>query len=373
MKIKALLRQDPVLVIALLLAVVSMFFVSPDTEYAAYIDYRTLCILFCLMAVIEGIKQLGIFRWLAELLLAHAKTMRDLSLYMCSLCFFSSMVITNDVALLTFVPFTITTLQLSGNSRRLIPLITMETVAANLGSMLTPIGNPQNLYLFSAFSMEPAVFFRSIFPYAALSFLMILLSVLFLGQEPAETQTEPFKLSFTGKKTKMLCISYIIFLLLSLLTVFRILPCWIVLVLLLPFLLAADRHILRSIDYSLLFTFAFLFIFIGNLGRIPAVSSLLGQMVTGREVPIGILSSQFLSNVPAAILLSGFTQNAPQLLIGVNLGGLGTLIASMASLISFKFLMRQKVPAGKYLLFFTAVNLLFLICNLLLWFLLCLF
>lgn len=362
-KLKTFFKNEIVLIISFALAAISAFIVTPNAGYIDYIDFRTLALLLCLMAVMAGLNGMGVFRLLASKLLGFASTTRSLCLWLCMLCFFSSMIITNDVALITFVPFSVVALKLCGQMNLLIPLITLETVAANLGSMLTPVGNPQNLYLFSAFEMSGGDFFKTIFPYAALSLALTVVSIFFIKKE---------SISFTSdaestKPNYAHCGIYAALFLLSILTVFRVVPFEITLAVSVIAILIFDRKALVKVDYSLLFTFIFLFIFIGNLKNIESVSSFLGGIVKGNEVLAGVACSQIFSNVPAALLLSGFTSNAADLLIGVNLGGLGTLIASMASLISFKLVVKEKVSAGRYLLVFTAVNLIFLAFNLALW------
>ncbi|MBQ3006976.1 MAG: citrate transporter [Clostridia bacterium] len=362
-KIKTFIKNEIVLIISFILALASAFIVKPNTEYIEYIDFRTLALLFCLMAVMAGFNKLGIFRMLASKLLSLASDSRSLCLILSLLCFFSSMVITNDVALITFVPFSIIILTLSEKTKLLIPVITLETVAANLGSMLTPIGNPQNLYLFSSFGIKTSDFFRVLMPYAVLSLGITVIASFLIKKEKLEINSD----SQSEKTNRLLCIIYSALFVISLLTVFRVIPFEITLAVSVIAILVFDRRTLVKVDYSLLLTFTFLFIFIGNLKNIAPVSDFLHSIVNGNEVIVGIASSQIFSNVPAAILLSGFTDNITDLLIGVNLGGLGTLIASMASLISFKYIAKEKVPSGKYMLIFTAVNAVYLALNLALW------
>ena len=362
-KVKEFIKNEIVLILSFVLAIISAFFVTPNMGYFEYIDFRTLGLLFCLMAVMAGLNSMGVFKFIAEKLLSKVKSISGLSLILGLLCFFSSMVITNDVALITFVPFTITALKLSGKMDKLIWIITIETVAANLGSMLTPIGNPQNLYLFSAFNMSIGDFLLTILPYALLSLLLVVISCLFTGEGKIGTQNVDNKTNFS----KLHIGIYLVLFVLALLTVFRVIPYITTVLITVVVILIFDRKIILRVDYSLLFTFVFLFIFIGNLGEIKPISDFLKSIVNGNEVIVGVVSSQVFSNVPAAILLSKFTENAKDLLIGVNLGGLGTLIASMASLISFKFVAKEKVNMGKYILTFTIVNILFLILNLALW------
>ncbi len=362
-KVKEFVKNEIVLIISFILAIVSAFFVVPSAKYFEYIDFRTLGLLFCLMVVMAGLNGLGIFKFIAEKMLSKVKSVAGLSIILGLLCFFSSMIITNDVALITFVPFTVTALKLSSKMDKLIWIVTVETVAANLGSMLTPIGNPQNLYLFSAFDMSIGDFIVTILPYALLSLILIVISCFFTGKGEIGTQNADNKTSFSKLHIGVYSVLFII----ALLTVFRVIPYVITLLITIVVVLILDRKVLLKVDYSLLFTFVFLFIFIGNLGEIRPISDFLKSVVNGNEVVVGVVSSQVFSNVPATLLLSKFTANARDLLIGVNLGGLGTLIASMASLISFKFVAKEKVGTGKYILTFTVVNIVFLILNLGLW------
>lgn len=362
-KFKSFIKNEIVLIISFVLAVISAFIVKPNSEYSDYIDFKTLSLLFCLMAVMAGFSKLGLFDFLAKKLLSGVNSVRQLSFVLCLFCFFSAMVITNDVALITFVPFTVEALNLSGRKDKLIIVVALETVAANLGSMLTPIGNPQNLYLFSSFEMSLGNFVSAVLPYSVLSLFLVIAASLFTGKKKTECmKNEKAALSF-GVNGSVYSVLFV----LSLLTVFNVIPYIITLAVTVAALLIFDRKTIGKVDYSLLLTFVFLFIFIGNLGNIDAVNGFLKSVVAGREVVAGIVTSQVFSNVPAAILLAGFTDNAKDLLIGVNLGGLGTLIASMASLISFKFVVKENVKAGKYLLVFTFVNIIFLAFNTILW------
>lgn len=359
--IKSFIKKEIVLSVSFVLAALSCIFVKPDILYVDYIDFRTLCILLALMLTMAGFQQQGVFLQIGKNLAGRMHSMRGVSIVLIALCFFSSMFITNDVALLTFVPFSIITLSISGQQKLFIDVIVLETVAANLGSMLTPLGNPQNLYLYSLSGMELTEFIMLMLPYSiAAGILLIIFAVFMVKPEPASIQ-EAGDFS-ASKQRNLLIIMYTLTFLMSLLVVIRVLPYQAgLLAVLLPVLLF-DREILKKPDYSLLFTFIFLFIFIGNIKRIPFLSELLKELVKLNETGISILLSQFISNVPAAILCSGFTENIPNLIVGTNLGGLGTLIASMASLISFKqYCTTEKPDAKRYLLRFTAVNVIFLI------------
>ena len=360
--IKSFLKNQIVLSVAFLLAVLSAFFVHPDMNYVQYIDYRTLSILLCLMITMAGFQKLFVFRQIGEQLVGKMSSIRGVTFVLIFLCFFSAMFITNDVALLTFVPFTIVTLSLSQRPDLFIVVIVLETVAANLGSMLTPLGNPQNLYLYSLAGLSLKEFVFLMLPYTLFSaVLLIFLTLIFVKKSPATLKEQS---SFSrSKKEKALLFMYFACFLFALFVVARCVPYYVGLALILLVVFLFDKSVLKKPDYSLLFTFIFLFVFIGNIKRIPALSNLLQGLVNHNEVYISILLSQVISNVPAAILCSGFTENIKDLIIGTNLGGLGTLIASMASLISFtQYGYTEEANKRNYIFIFTLINLLFLGC-----------
>ena len=361
-KIKLFFKGETVFCISFLLAVLSMLAVHPDGEYLSYPDYRTLALLFCLMIIVAGFQSLGLFARLGNVFLQKAGSLRWLSMLMVLLCFFSSMVLTNDVALITFVPFTLLLFRMIGRPEQVIRLVVLETIAANLGSMATPIGNPQNLYLFSVSGITGGEFLRAVLPYAGLS-LVLLLAVSAMGKdEPLLGVSAEQEENKTQRKIFAPALVYLFLLILCLLVVFRVLEYLPVLICVAAVILVVNRRLYRSVDYFLLLTFLCFFVFIGNIKRIPEVSGFLASIINGRELLTGILASQVISNVPAAILLSGFTENFSALLTGVNLGGLGTLIASLASLISFKFFSREyPEKKGKFIRVFTAWNLVFLL------------
>ena len=364
-KIFDFFKKEIILTIALLLATVSAIFVQPDKEYLSYVDVRTLAILFCLMAVMAGLQKIGFFDYIAEALLGKVKNIKGLILLLVLLCFFSSMLITNDVALITFVPFTFIVLKMvlkEKAEKLLVPIVVFQTVAANLGSMLTPIGNPQNLYLYGISELSLLEFVKIVLPYGAISFVLLAGICLFYpykGEKKITFQLES-RTSLKEHKTKI--IIYAILFLISVLTVAHIIPYGCALLVVATTVFVLDKKVLLTVDYNLLLTFVGFFIFIGNMGRVPAFSDLLQRCITGNEVTISIAASQVMSNVPAALLLSGFTSDIEALIVGTNLGGLGTLIASMASLISFKFIAREYGHLrGKYMVYFTVVNVLFLV------------
>ena len=348
------LKREKVLTVSLVLAAVSAFFVPPDRGYLAYIDLRVLALLFCLMLLVKGFQHVGLFDRLADRLFRRVHTARQLSMALVLLCFFSSMVITNDVALITFVPFAILALERCGREELTIPVVVLQTVAANLGSMATPIGNPQNLYLFSVSGMDMGRFLATVLPPAALSLALLAGAVALLPSGPVQVQVKDLDRKMDMKQLAV----YGALFALDLLVVFRVLhwaPALIVTVA--GVVLMGKRQLLGRVDYGLLLTFVGFFIFVGNLGRIDAVSQWVAGVLRGWEVLMAALFSQGLSNVPAAILLSGFTDDYAGLLLGVNVGGLGTLIASMASLISYKlYAARPGAETGKYFLTFTLYN-----------------
>lgn len=350
-------KREAVLCIAVLLALVSMFFVPPDAEYAGYIDLRTLGILFCLMTVVAGLKGLGVFSVLAQKLLKRVRTVRGLVTALVLMCFFFSMVITNDVALITFVPFTFELLRLAGEQAErewLVSAVAMQTAAANLGSMLTPLGNPQNLYLYGRAGMTAGGLVALMLPYSALSLAMIMLWIAIRRGGGSILVRFEEKREISGKKRLVM---YIALFAVCLLSVLRVIWWQAAAAVVLVCVLAADRGVLRGVDWGLLATFVGFFVFVGNMGRIPALRQLLESVVAGNEVLTAAASSQIISNVPAALLLSGFTQDMRGLIIGTDLGGLGTLIASMASLISYKQLCAQRPQEkGRYMLCFTVSN-----------------
>ena len=355
--IRSFLRREPVLLIAALAALVSCFFVPPDAAYLQYMDFRTLALLYALMTVVAGLRQAGLFAHLAHHLCRRAGNMRAMALLLVLLCFFSAMLITNDVALLTFVPFAVVVLGMADRKKELIGIVVLQTVAANLGSMLTPVGNPQNLYLYSRYALSLGDFFRVTFPVWALSLLLVAAACLFFDGRPLSV----FLGEEPGLDARRLWL-YLALFALCLLVVLRVLRWDVMLAAVIAVLLIFDRKMLLKADFMLLLTFIAFFVFAGNLARIEAVSALLRRMLLGREYLVSLLASQVISNVPAALLLSGFTEQSRALLLGVNIGGLGTPIASLASLISMKlYAHSDHARPGRYLLEFTAVNLLLLL------------
>ncbi len=351
--IRSFVRREPVLLVAAFAALISCCFVPPDAEYLEYMDFRTLALLFCLMVVVAGLRQAGLFSGLAHRLCERVKSVRMIGLVLVLLCFFSSMLITNDVALLTFVPFAVVVLGIADHKKELIHIVVLQTVAANLGSMLTPVGNPQNLYLYSYYNLSFGAFLRWTLPVWLLSLVLVSVACVPLSAAPLslELGEEP---GFDPRALRL----YLGLFLVCLLVVLRVIGWPVMLGIVVLFLLILDRKMLLQADFMLLLTFVAFFIFSGNLARIGAVDALLRKLLEGRVYLTSLLASQVISNVPAALLLSGFTEDARGLLLGVDIGGLGTPIASLASLISMKlYAHADHAHTGKYLLEFTVVNL----------------
>ena len=350
-----------VLSVSAVLAAASAFLVPPSAAYLGYIDFRVLSLLWCLMAVAAGMRKAGAFEALCIRLLGLSKNSRGISLIMILIAFFMSMFLTNDVTLITLVPFTMLLWEKGfrafGRSpaRILIILLVLETLAANLGSMLTPFGNPQNLYLYTAYGFSLKSFLLLMLPYSAASLFLLAAFGFRLPKLPVRAE-----LGAASIDKKALALYFVLFVL-SLLSVARLLDFRLLLAVTAASALVFDREIFKKADYSLLLTFVFFFVFVGNMGRLEVVRNTLSALLLGHETAVAVLASQFISNVPAALLLSDFAENGEALTVGVNIGGLGTLIASMASLISYKlYASRPYADTKRYFAVFTVLNLVFL-------------
>ncbi len=334
-KIFSIIKSNAILVISGLLALLSCFIVTPDRQYIGYINSRVLAILFCLMLIVAALSRIGTFNVLTNKLLSKVKTLRGISLLMSLMAFFMSMFLTNDVSLVTLVPFAIMVLEPFGENRKLMYTLIIMTVAANLGSMLTPIGNPQNLYLYEQYKVGLGEFLYLMLPYSLLSLAIVVTLTFILIRETKELSKVAKQFDEHISLTKLLI--YIALFIFNILTVVGVVHYLVSLLVTMVVMMIMDRRSFLKVDYNLLLTFVFFFILIGNIGRMEAVTGTLSGLVSRNPVPAAILSSQIISNVPAAMLLSAFTKDGKALIIGTNLGGLGTLIASMASLITYRF------------------------------------
>ena len=352
-KIKEFIAKETVLCVAACFAVLTMLFVPPDREYLHYIDFRILCLLLCLMAVVAGLKAVGTFQWLTYRLLRRIHDGRILGITLILLPFFCSMFVTNDVALIIFIPFTLLLLGQLECEKSMIPVTVFQTIAANLGSMATPVGNPQNLYLYAFYNIGIRDFFSVTLPLTAVS--LITLSIAAISLLPKILPEHKLEQVYISSKKELLV--YFILFILCLLTVFRIISYIVVTVITVAVLLLANRKLLKEIDYMLLLTFICFFIVSENLGRIDIIRNFLQQFLNWNTLFAAVGTSQIISNVPAAVVLSGFTNQWDQMLAGVNIGGLGTPIASLASLITMKFYMGYPgAKLTKFLTYFAITN-----------------
>ncbi len=329
-KIKKFIRKNTVMSIAFLAAVLTALIVPPDGAYLGYFDLKTLSCLFCVLAVVCALKNINFFYLLARKIVRYFKTTRLCILALVYITFLGSMLIANDMALLTFLPLGYFVLSSTGMQKHMSFTFIMQNIAANLGGMLTPFGNPQNLYLYTRFAIPNGEFMTIMAPPFLVAILLITLCCLFVKSEPLSLEDEPMELH--PVRTAI----YLVLFVLSIAIVFRTVPYQLGLVVIPLVLLFMDRKALKMVDYPLLLTFVFFFVFAGNMARIPAVREFFSFLLEKSTLIFSILSCQIISNVPSAILLSQFTDNYRELLLGVNIGGAGTLIASLASLITFQ-------------------------------------
>ena len=350
-------RKNAVMLIAFFAALVTSIIVPPDLEYIGYFDFKTLTCLFCVLAVVCALKNVRFFYLLARKVVVIFKNARMSVLALVYITFIGSMLIANDMALLTFLPLGYLVLTSTGKEKYMAFTFIMQNIAANLGGMLTPFGNPQNLFLYTKFNIPTLEFMSIMAPPFILSVALITLAcIIFVKAEPLSLENE--KIELNPPRT----VIYLLLFALSILIVFRGIPYQVGLVVIPIFLLFMDRKALCDVDYPLLFTFVFFFIFSGNMGRIEAVNELFSSLLERSTLIFSALSCQVISNVPSAILLSQFTDNYKELLLGVNIGGVGTLISSLASLITFRqYVSHNPGKAGSYILKFSAFNFTFLV------------
>lgn len=348
----SLLKKNIVTVIAFFAAAVTSVIVPPDAQYLTYFDVKTLTCLFCVLAVVCALKNIRFFYILAQRIVRLCKNARLSVLAMVYITFIGSMLIANDMALLTFLPLGYFVLHTTGKEKYMAFCFIMQNIAANLGGMLTPFGNPQNLYLYSHFEIPTGEFMRIMaLPFALSILLITVLCLVFVKAEPLQIENSSDTLP-KGRTALYLCLFA-----LSIAIVFRGIPYWIGLAVIPAVLLFADRDALKKVDYPLLLTFVFFFVFAGNMARIDLVRNVFSALLEKSTLLFSVLSCQVISNVPSAILLSQFTENYPQLLVGVNIGGAGTLIASLASLITFReYTKHNPGKTKKYIGLFSAFN-----------------
>lgn len=350
-------KKNAVVCIALIAAIVTSIIIPVDKEYVRYFDYKTLTCLFCVLAVVCALKNINFFYMLARKVVQLFKTARMSILALVYITFIGSMLIANDMALLTFLPLGYFVLTTTGKQKYMAFTFIIQNIAANLGGMLTPFGNPQNLYLYTKYQIPNLEFMGTMAPPFIMSVAIITVCcILFVKPEPLSLPDE--KIILDPKRTVL----YLLLFALSIAIVFRGIPYWVGLIVIPAVLLIVDRKALKMVDYGLLFTFVFFFIFAGNMARIEVVRELFSTLLEKNTLLFSVISCQFISNVPSAILLSQFTNNYSDLLVGVNIGGVGTLIASLASLITFReYTKHNPGKTGYYIGMFSAFNFSFLI------------
>ncbi len=361
-----IIKTNIVMIIALILALITMIFVPPDAEYLGYFDFKTLTCLFTTLAVVCALRNVRFFYTVAEKIIKFFKNTRLAVIALIYITFIGSMILANDMALLTFLPLGYFVLLSSGKEKYMCVTFILQNIAANLGGMLTPFGNPQNLYLYSKFNIPDGEFILIMLPLFLVSIFMITVCcIIFVKPEPIE---------FNGVERKLPPIKitvYFVLFALAILSVFNVVPYIVALIAVPTVILIMDRRALLNVDYGLLLTFVFFFIFSGNMARIDIVRDFLSFLLEKGTLLVSALCCQFMSNVPTAILLSQFTENYKELLMGVNIGGCGTIISSLASLITFREYSSHNPGKGeKYLLVFSLFNFAFLGILLLLSFLL---
>lgn len=357
MLIVKLFKKHTVLCIATLAALATCFFVPPSLDYIEYFDFKTLSCLFLTLAVVCALRNIKFFTILARRIVMMTGNLRMLALALVYITFIGSMLIANDMALITFLPLGYFALSVTKQDKHMAYIFILQNISANLGGMLTPFGNPQNLYLYTAFEIPTGEFMGIMLAPFILAVAMLTVACFFLKKEPlAITESFPEKLNL--RRT----VIYLVLFALSLLIVFRIIPYWLGLIVIPVILFFMDRDSLKAVDYPLLLTFVMFFIFAGNMSKIDAVNDLASALLEKSTLLVSIISCQIISNVPSAILLSRFTENYRELLLGVNIGGTGTVIASLASLITFsEYRLLHPGDGKRYFALFTVINLIFLV------------
>ena len=356
-KIFNFIKSEVVLCVAIVFAIITCFFVPVDKEYLGYFDYKTLACLFCMLAVVAGLKSTNVFELISRKLIGIFHTRRGVIYSLVFGTFFFDMIVANDMSLITFLPLTYIVLHSTKNDKYLAFTFIMQTIAANMGGMITPYGNPQNLYLYSYYNIPTSEFFGILLLQAITVAVLLYICCAFIKNEKLKLRRNS-KIIINKSKLYMYAVLFI----LVILTIFRVIPYVLTSAIVIITMLVADRKRFRQVDYALLATFFVFFVFSGNIARISAIKEMISSIVTKNTLLAGIVSCQFISNVPTAIFLSKFTMNYRELLISVNIGSLGILISSLASLITLKeFLKHQPKNFWKYLGMFTIFNTMFLI------------
>ena len=349
-RLMQLLRRHWMLAAAAFVALVSMFFVPPDEEYLGYFDWKTIGCLFCVLAVASALRNAGVFDWAARAAIARFASPRTLTMTLVLVTAVFSMAFTNDVALVIMLPLSVAALVEFGQPRLVPAVFALQALAANLCGMVTPFGNPQNIYLYSFFHVELGEFLMAMAMPFLLSIAGIIFATWFMTRRgtaeddgvsmqsqqdtPGEDVMAPATSAVMLDRRRL--IVYVPLFVIALLAVFRVIPFGIAVIIVIVTLLILDRDALLKVDYPLLATFLCFFVFAGNMARIPALAQMLQPVMGQWGLLASALASQVISNVPAAVLLSHFTDAWQPLLIGVNIGGAGTFVGSLASLIAIR-------------------------------------
>ncbi len=356
-KIVAFVKKEVVLSIAIICTIITMFFIPVDKEYMGYFDYKTLVSLFCMLAVVAGLKNTNVFELISKKLIGLFHTRRAVIYALIFGTFFFDMIVANDMSLITFLPLTYIVLHSTNNDKYLSITFILQTIAANMGGMITPYGNPQNLYLYSYYNIPTAEFFGVLLIQSLAIAGLLIIAGLFIKNEELVLKNND-KINVDKKKLSI----YVVLFAFVILSIFRVVQHLVTLGIVILAVLFVDRKRFKEVDYALLATFCVFFIFSGNIARIPAIKEFIASIVTKNTLVAGIVSCQFISNVPTAIFLSKFTDSYRELLVSVNIGSLGIIISSLASLITLKeFLKHQPKNFKSYMCNFTLINTAFLI------------
>ena len=356
-KIIAFAKKEVVLSVAIVATIITLFFVPPDKEYLEYFEYKTLIALFCMLAVVAGLKNTNVFELISKTLIGLFKTRRAVIYSLVYGTFFFDMIVANDMSLITFLPLTYIVLHSTNNDKYLAFTFIMQTIAANMGGMITPYGNPQNLYLYSYYNIPTLEFFGVLLIQSITVAVLLFVGCLFIKNEKLTLESKG-KIDIKKKELSVYAVLFVF----VILSIFRVVPHVITLALVILAVLIVDRERFKHVDYALLATFCVFFIFSGNIARIPGIKEFIAGIVEDNTLVAGIVSCQFISNVPTAIFLSKFTENYRDLLVSVNIGSLGIIISSLASLITLKeYLKHQPKNFKKYMGLFTLINTTFLI------------
>lgn len=351
-KIKKFASHNAVLLVAICAALITMFFIPPDGEYLGYFDFKTLTCLFCVLAVVNALGNVRVFTVLAKKIILFFGTRRNMILALVYITFIGSMFIANDMALITFLPLGYFVLEKTNDKKDMAFTFIMQNIAANLGGMLTPFGNPQNLYIYTTYDIPTGEFMLIMLLPFLVSVAIITAMCFFIKNDKVTIVDDGETISDKRRLTV-----YIILFVLAIAIAFRFIPYYFGPIIIVPVLLFLDREALKKTDYGLLLTFVAFFVFSGNMARIPAVREMFSSLLSFDTLLVSALSCQFISNVPTAILLSQFAENYRELLMGVNIGGVGTLISSLASLITFReYNKRNPGKAMSYIGLFSLIN-----------------